>query len=118
MDDLRLVISRRDQISKSNTTKPDLGGVLGRLLMCPSQSIPRDGDAAFFESSSVWKHWAQIKVRLLLTHTPRAWFSKNAWNSPTSYFAVAVINTLHNLECSCSHVPSELLEHIFEHADV
>lgn len=121
VNDLGLAISRRDQISKSNTTKPGLDGALGRPHMRPSRSIPGyffGAGQAYSESSSVWKRWAQIKVRSSLTHTPRARFSKNAWNSLTRDFALAVINILHNLECSCSHVPSGLLEHILEHTSV
>lgn len=79
---------------------------------------------AFFEGRGVWKHGAQIKARSSLTHTPRARqpiflaLPKNSWKSPTPDFVVAVINTLRNLEHSCSLIPSGLLEYLLEYINV
>lgn len=79
---------------------------------------------AFFDGSSIWKHWAQIKARSSLTHTLKARrpiflaLSKNAWKSPTPDFTAAVINTLCNLEHSCSLISKGLLEHILEYTNI
>ena len=79
---------------------------------------------AFFEGGSMWKHWVRIKARSSLTHPLRARppiflaLSKNAWKSPTPDFAAAVINTLRNLERSCSLIPNGLLEHILQYTNV
>lgn len=96
----------------------------GTSTACTGKDCFLEAGWAFFKGSSVWKHWTQIKAKSSLTHILRErrliflTLSKNVWNSPTPDFTAALINALCNLECSCSLIPSGLLEHILEYTNV